>query len=522
VLKPLLEDPRVGKVGHNLKFDYQVLRRYGVTLAPIIFDTMVAGFVVNPLARAQTLSDLAYEELGIEMIPIEDLIGKGKEQITFDVATIEDATRYAAEDADVAWRLYNQLAPEIETGNFEKLVQETEWPLIPVLAEMELAGIELDKDFLKDFSKTITKRIMDLEQDIWKVAGGAFNIASPNQLQDVLFNKLGMPTQGVKKGKTGYSTAASELDRLRGAHPIIDLITEYRELMKLKTTYVDALPTQVNPSDGRIHTSFSQVIAQTGRLSSTNPNLQNIPVRTELGREIRKAFVAPKGRTFVSADYSQIDLRVAAALSKDKNMIQTFKDGIDLHQQTAAELYGISIDEVTKEQRYNAKTINFGVLYGMSPHGLSVATGMTREEAVKFIERYYELRPGLAKYIEETKAFARKNEYTATLWGRKRPCPEINSNNYVVSQSAERMAVNVPIQGTSADVIKLAMIALAPVLPEGAIQLLQIHDELIVETDEGNAEEVAKLMRETMEGVANIGVPLASETNIGKNWGDLK
>ncbi len=292
--------------------------------------------------------------------------------------------------------------------------------------------------------------------------------------------------------------------------------------MKLKTTYVDALPTLISPVDGRIHTSFSQTIAQTGRLSSTNPNLQNIPVRTELGREIRKAFITPKGRVFVSADYSQIDLRVAAALSKDKDMIQTFKDGVDLHQQTAAELYGVKLDEVTKDQRSNAKTINFGVLYGMSPHGLSVATGMTREEAVQFIDRYYELRPGLAKYIEDTKAFARKNEYTETLFGRRRPCPEINSNNYVVSQAAERMAVNVPIQGTSADIIKLAMIALAPKLPEGANMLLQIHDELIVETDEKNAEEVAKIMKQTMQSVADIGVPLASETAIGHNWGELK
>lgn len=521
-LGPALEDPKIGKVGHNLKFDYQVLRRYGITLAPIVFDTMVAGFIVNPLARSQTLSDLAYNELGLEMIPIEEMIGKGKDQITFDAVTIEDATRYAAEDADVAWRLYRHLLPEFESDSFKKLAEQTEWPLIPVLAEMELAGIGLDTGFLKQFSKTITKRILDLEQEIWKHAGGSFNVSSPSQLQDVLFGKLGLSTQGVKKGKTGYSTAAGELEKLRGQHPIVELLFEYRELMKLKITYVDALPAMVNPADGRVHTSFSQTIAQTGRLSSTNPNLQNIPVRTELGREIRNAFVAPEGRVFVSADYSQIDLRVAAALSKDEDMIETFHQGVDLHQQTAAELYGVKLEDVTKDQRYNAKTINFGVLYGMSPHGLSVATGMTREEAAGFIDRYYQLRQGLAKYIEDTKAFARKNEYTETLFGRRRPCPEINSNNYVVASAAERMAVNVPIQGTSADIIKLAMIALAPKLPEGTDMLLQIHDELIVETDEAQGEAVARLMKETMEGVYDLGVPLVSEANIGHSWGELK
>jgi len=521
-LKPILEDKKIGKVGHNIKYDYQICKRAGIHVQNIVFDTMVAGFILNPLARTQGLGDLAYGELGIEMIPIEELIGtKGKDQKSFDQTDIAVATEYACEDADVAWRLYEHLAPQIQKEGFAELAEKTEWPLIEVLGDMELNGIELDVEFLNKFNKKLSKDILECQEKIWKIAGGTFNISSPNQLQDILFNKLGLPTQGVKKGKTGYSTAANELDRLRGTHEIIDHISQYRELTKLKSTYVDALPGQVSPVDNRVHTSFNQTIAQTGRLSSMNPNLQNIPVRTEIGREIRKAFVAPKGRVLVSADYSQIELRVAAALSKDEGMIETFKKGIDLHQQTAAELYGVKLDDVTKEQRYAAKTINFGVLYGMSAHGLSVATGMTREEALGFIARYFEVRPKLKQYIEDTKEFARKNEYTATLLGRKRPCPEINSKNHIIAAAAERMAVNVPIQGTAADIYKLAMIEVAPKLGEESKLLLQIHDELIVETDVDKADHVAKILKDTMEKAYDLGVPLAVDTDSGQNWGEL-
>lgn len=521
-LKPVLEDPKIGKVGHNIKYDYQIYKRAGIHIKNIAFDTMVAGFILNPVARTQGLGDLAYSELGVEMIPIEELIGtKGKDQKSFNQTDIAAATQYACEDADVAWRLYEKLAPELKKEGFEELAERTEWPLIEVLGDMELNGIELDVDFLAKFNKTLSKDILACQEKIWKIAGSTFNISSPNQLQEVLFTKLGLPTQGVKKGKTGYSTAANELDRLRGTHEIIDHISQYRELTKLKSTYVDALPGQVSKVDGRVHTSFNQTIAQTGRLSSINPNLQNIPVRTEIGREIRKAFVAPKGRVLVSADYSQIELRVAAALSKDNGMIETFKKGIDLHQQTAAELYGVKLDNVTKQQRYAAKTINFGVLYGMSAHGLMVATGMTREEAASFIARYFEVRAKLKQYIEDTKAFARKNEYTATLLGRKRPCPEINSKNHIISAAAERMAVNVPIQGTAADIYKLAMIAVAPKLDEDSKLLLQIHDELIVETPKDKADKVAKMLKETMEEVYDLGVPLAVDTDYGQNWGEL-
>ncbi|MDB5179108.1 MAG: polymerase [Patescibacteria group bacterium] len=528
-LKPVLENSKIGKTGHNVKFDYEVLRQHGVRVAGIVFDTMIAAFLLNSLGRAQSLDDLAYSELGVEMIPIKEMIGADKKsQITFDKTLIEEATTYAAEDADMSWRLYEklrvQLAEFAEVNEYgwslERLATEVEWPIIGVLGEMELAGIELDVPFLERLGERLERRIGELKAKIFDLAGEEFNMGSPAQLSQILYGRLGLNSAGIKKGKTGISTAAGELEKLRDAHPIIDLIMEYRELDKLRSTYVNALPDMVG-RDGRVHTSFSQVIAQTGRLSSSNPNLMNIPVRTELGREIRQAFVAPKGRVLVSADYSQIELRVAAALAGDEAMIETFKRGIDLHQQTAAELFGVPLEAVTKEQRSAAKTINFGVLYGMSAHGLSVATGMDGKEAAGFIERYFEVRPKLREYIEATKKFAMDNQYTATLFGRRRPCPEIRSNNYIMRQAAERMAVNVPIQGTAADIYKLAMIEVVKRLDSDSHLLLQIHDELIVEAPEAKAVAVAAMMAEVMSGVIDLGVPLAVDTATGKHWGEL-
>jgi len=533
-LKVVFENPKIGKVGHNAKFDYEMLRKYGITVAPIVFDTMVAAFLLDPLSRSQSLNDLAFRELGVEMIPISDLIGKGKSEVTFDKCLIEDATTYAGEDADMSWRLYRQLKKRLEAerdrpGPYERwddwnmwrLAEDIEWPIIPVLAEMERDGIELDTARLAEFGARLAKKIGELKGDIYAYAGEEFNLGSPAQLGQVLYGRLGLSTAGLKKGKTGWSTAAAELEKLRDDHPVVELIMQFRELDKLKNTYVDALPGQVAP-DGRVHTSFSQVVAQTGRLSSSNPNLMNIPVRTELGREIRACFVAPAGRILVSADYSQIELRVAAALSGDEAMIETFKSGMDLHRATAAELYGVPLEDVTKEQRSAVKAINFGVLYGMSAHGLSVATGMEGKEAAGFIERYFEVRPKLREYIEATKKFAWDNQYTATLFGRRRPCPEIRSSNYQIRQGTERMAVNVPIQGTAADIYKLAMVELAARLDADCRLLLQIHDELIVEAPEGKGQEVAKLMQEVMGGVIDLGVPLAVDTGIGENWGELK
>jgi DNA polymerase-1 len=519
-LREVFENPKIGKVGHNAKYDYKILRRYGITTTPVNFDTMVAAFILNPLGRSQSLDDLAYAEFGIEMIPITELIGKGRNQISFDAIEINQATTYAGEDADITWRLYERMRGQIDEDGFKRLAEMTEWPLIEVLAEMELAGIELDTAFLNEFNEKLKGQINELKEKIWQQAGEEFNIASPAQLANILFNRLGLDKVGVKKGKTGFSTAASELEKLRDAHAIIPLISEYRELSKLQTTYTETLPKQVDEKS-RLHTTFNMTIAQTGRLNSTNPNLQNIPVRTEIGREIRKAFVAPKGRILISADYSQIELRVAAALSKDEGMIETFKQGIDLHQQTAAEMFGIPLDQVTKEQRYSAKTINFGVLYGMSPHGLSVATGMSQQEAKEFIDRYFEIRKTLKEYIEGLKEFARKNSYTETLLGRRRPSPEINSSNFQIRSGAERIAVNVPIQGTAADIMKLAMVEVHRKLENSTQMLLQIHDQLILEADAAEVDQVSKMLKDTMESVYDLGVPIVADVSTGHSWGEL-
>ena len=520
-LKPIMEDPNIGKTGHNIKFDVEMLLRYGVDVQGIVFDTMIAAFLINSLGRSQSLDDLAYNEFGVEMIPISELIGKkGKDQSSFDAVPVEDAIIYASEDADMSWRLYKRLKPRLVEDGLEELAASMEWPLISVLAHMEMAGIELDVPFLNEFAVRLNGSLSDLKVQIYDLAGEEFNLGSPAQLAQILYGRLGLSTVGLKKGKTGFSTAAGELEKLRDAHPIVSLIMQYRELEKLRGTYVEALPDMVK-SDGRVHTSFSQTIVASGRLSSNNPNLQNIPVRSELGREVRRAFVAPKGRVFVSADYSQIELRVAAALAHDEAMIQTFKDGVDLHVATAAELYAIPLADVTKDQRAAAKTINFGVLYGMSAHGLSVATGMDGKEAQGFIDRYFEVRPKLKAYIEDTKAFGRRKGYTATLFGRRRACPEINSSNFSIRQGAERVAVNIPIQGTAADIYKLAMVAVTRKLDSESKLLLQIHDELIVETTKDKAEAVSKLLKDTMEQVYDIGVPLAVDVAVGTNWGEL-
>ncbi len=524
VIKPLLEDTKIGKVGHNIKFDYQVMKRHGVNVSPISFDTMVAAFLLNPIGRAQTLSALAYAELGIEMVEITELIGaKGKGQKTFAEVPVSEATVYAAEDADMSWRLYELLAKQLKGyGQVSEVADQMEWPLIPVLGDMECAGVELDVDFLTEFAKEINARLTKIEEQIWELAGEKFNIASTQQLKVILFDKLKIESSALKKIKTGVSTAASELEKLRGAHPIIDLLFEYRESAKLKSTYVDALPLLVNPTTGRIHTSYSQTIAQTGRLSSTNPNLQNIPVRTELGREIRHAFVAGKGKVLVAADYSQIELRLAAELADDKPMIEAFKSGIDIHTLTAAEMFGIDPSDVTKDQRSGAKTINFGVLYGMSPHGLSQATGMDYAESRAFIDRYFELRKGVADYIERIKIQAHAKGYTETLFGRRRPCPDVKSNNYVIRSAAERAAVNMPLQGTAADMMKLAMIKIAQTLPKGAQMLLQIHDELIIECGQDQVAAVAAVLRKDMLGVHKFSVPIEVNISAGLSWGTLE
>jgi DNA polymerase-1 len=501
-------------VGYDLKRTYEVLLEIGVTNLPVTgHDALIAAFDLNALLREQTLTEIAASELGYEGSPFEDI-------------DTDEVISRAAEIIAVLKALHVSQDKALKAvPKFPKLVEDVEWPVIPVLARMEHTGIQLDTDYLKKFADEIDDLISDYEQQIYGHANQEFNIGSPTQLAEILFDedKLNLPKQGIKKGKTGYSTAASELDKLRGQHPIIDLITQYREVAKLKSTYVDTLPTQVD-ENSRLHTTFSLTIAQSGRLSSNDPNLQNIPTRTDLGRRVRTAFVAGKGNKLVSADYSQFELRLAAVLADDTELIQMFNDGADIHATTAAQVYGRELEDVTKQMRRQAKVVNFGILYGMSPHGLATAANMTYEQATHFITRYKELRKPLFDYTDTIREFARKEGYVETLFGRRRPMPDIHSSNFMVRQAAERAAINMPIQGTEADLMKLAMTEVDRLLAEqhnDCKQLLQIHDSILVECPAEVAERVAKLLKDTMENIYELPVKLTVDTTIGDNWGEL-
>ncbi len=500
-------------VGYDTKATLKVLLGMGATELPKVkHDVLIGAFILNSLIRAQTLTELAQVELrydgsSFEELSDEELLGRGAEI----AALIRALTS-------------RQRAEMAENTKFEQLNETVDMPVIPVLARMEYQGIQLDTEYLAKFANEINDSISDLEQEIYGYADEEFNIASPSQLAEVLFDTLQLPKQGIKKGKTGYSTAASELDKLRGQHPVIDLITQFREVTKLKNTYVDTLPKLVD-GHSRVHTTFNLTIAQTGRLSSTDPNLQNIPVRTELGKHIRTAFVAGKGKRLVSADYSQFELRLAAAMSNDSDMVDMFNRGADIHLTTAAQIYGRAPEDVTKQMRSAVKAVNFGVLYGMSPHGLSAVTGMNFTQAKSFIDEYFKLRAPLMGYLDKLKDQARKDGYVETLLGRRRPMPDIQSSNFMVRSGAERAAMNMPIQGTEADLMKLAMVAvdkeLAGKVPS-AHQLLQIHDSILIECDEADAKKVANILKDTMEAIyPGLPVKLAVDTSTGKNWGKL-
>lgn len=497
-------------IGYDVKYTLQVLLGLGYgDLPPVAHDVLIGAFMINSLRREQTMTELAQGDLGYEGSPFEDLDS-------------DEVISRAPEIIAVLQALHTDQAKQIaETPKYPELASEIEWPVIPVLARMEYEGIQLDTKYLANFNEQISDQISDLEQQIYGIADTEFNISSPAQLAEILFDKLALPTQGVKKGKTGYSTAATELDKLRNLHPIIDMITQYREVTKLKNTYVDTLPTMVD-ENSRVHTTYSLTIAQTGRLSSNDPNLQNIPVRTDLGKHIRTAFVAGPGKLLVSADYSQFELRLAAYLADDKELIKMFNDGADVHTATAAQVYGRTPEEVSKQMRRDAKVINFGVLYGMSPHGLSVATGMTMVAAKTFIDKYFELRKPLLNYMNALKEKARKDGYVETLFGRRRPSPDIHSSNFIVRQAAERAAINMPIQGTEADLMKMAMIALdKKLVGTSGKQLLQIHDSILVECDEQDAEGIAAMLKDVMENIYKLPVNITVDTSIGKNWGEL-
>lgn len=491
-------------IGHNIKSTLQILRSLGIYPEKIHHDTQVAAFLLNPLSRNLELDDLAGSELDLHLPSPED----GGTQ---------------ADPAAVIWKLQEIQGQQLaELPKLAKLAGDIEWPIISVLAEMEYRGIELDVEYLKKFDEELKDSLSDTEQQIYGHANQEFNVASPIQLSEVLFEKMQLPSKGIKKGKTGYSTASSELDKLRGQHPIINLITSYREVAKLMNTYVEPLPNQVDQND-RLHTTYNMVVAQTGRLSSEKPNLQNIPVRSDLGRKIRTAFVAGKGNLLISADYSQIELRIAALLSNDKDMIDMFNRDVDIHTATAAEVYGREPEDVTKNMRRDAKVINFGVMYGLSPHGLSAATGMTFVAAKEFIDKYFEIRPKLVAYIESLKDQANNQGYTETLFGRRRPTPDVKSSNFMVREAAMRAAINMPFQGTAADIMKLAMIKLQTMLRDkkDAHMLLQIHDSVLVECPKDQADELAREIKKVMESACKLPVKLTVDTATGKNWGQL-
>ncbi len=523
-LKEILEDPNIKKNGHNLKFDIRVIKQYNINVEPLNFDTMIASYLLNPGVRQHNLDALTFSELGFEKISKKDLLGRDK--VAFDELDIKKLSIYSCEDADFTQRLVKKLKPKLKKQKLYKLFKEIEMPLIKVLAQMEDNGIKLDEAFLKKLSEETKNKLQKLQKEIWEMAGEVFNINSTQQLKNILFKKLKISTEGISKTKTGFSTAAGELEKLKDKHQIISLIQEYRELNKLLTTYIDALPKMVNKQTGRIHTSFNQTVTATGRLSSTDPNLQNIPVRTPLGKKIRRAFIAPTGKVLLSLDYSQIELRLAAHMSGDKKMIKAFKQGEDIHASTAAEIHGVKLDEVTPQMRREAKAINFGILYGQGPRGLAQTAGIPYEQAKNFIDEYFAAFPEIEKFIKKTIEKARKKGYTETLFGRRRYLPEINSSVIQVRKAAERMAINTPLQGSAADIIKIAMIQIHKFIQEkyknNIKMLLQVHDELVFEVEGKIVLDVAKQIKNIMEKVIKLKVPLIADAKIGKNWEDMK
>ncbi|MBW3571685.1 MAG: DNA polymerase I [Gemmatimonadetes bacterium] len=523
-LLDLLEDEQVRKVGQNLKYDFLVFRREGITLRGLDFDTMVASYVLEPGRREHGLDSLALQHLDHRTIAYDEVTGKGKAQIPFAEVGLDAACTYAAEDADIALRLVEKFAPELESLHLDSLFRDIEMPLVHVLAEMEWNGIRIDEPFFRRMGEELRSAQKALEGQIYVEAGEEFNIGSTPQLREILFGKLGLPV--IKKTKTGASTDVDVLQALAAkGHPLPTLLMQYRQIDKLRGTYVDTLPHAVNPETGRIHTSFSQTIAATGRLSSSDPNLQNIPIRTEMGAEIRRGFIPAEGQRFVSADYSQIELRILAHYSRDEAFVEAFRAGLDIHKQTASIVFGVPIDLVTKEMRDRAKTVNFGIIYGQGPFSLGNQLGISNAEAKEFIEEYFRRFPGVRRYLDEQVELAKTRGYVETLTGRRRYLPELKSRNWNIRAFGERAATNAPIQGTAADLIKIAMIRIQDDLHAGVVpakMLLQVHDELLFETPAGSEPAVQEFVRDRMENAARLEVPLKVEGGVGDNWLETK
>ncbi len=521
--KPFFESKSIEKIGQNIKYDLKILSHYGVQIKGKLFDTMIAHYLINPDMR-HNMDVLSETYLKYSPKSIEDLIGKkGKNQKSMREVALEDIKEYAAEDADITYQLKQNFSPILDKAETKKLFDEIEIPLIPVLAAMELEGINLNVPFLKEMSVEMAKESAALEQKIYETAGEKFNLASPKQLGDILFDKLKIGGAKQKKTKTGqYATGEEILSYLEKDNPIVKDILEWRQMVKLQSTYIDALPNQVDAKTGRVHTDYMQTVAATGRLSSNNPNLQNIPIRTERGRLIRKAFIArDENYTLVSADYSQIELRIIAALSGEENMIKAFQNNEDIHRSTAAKVFNVPLEEVTKEQRSNAKTVNFGIIYGVSAFGLSNQTSLSRKESAELIDAYYATYPKLKSYMANQVDFAREHGYVQTVLGRRRYLKDINSANMMVKSGAERNAVNAPIQGSAADIIKIAMINIHKKLTSEnwkSKMLLQVHDELVFDVHNSELEKIQPMIKHEMENAFKMDVPLDVEIGMGKNW----
>lgn len=521
-LAPALQHPEIEKVGQNIKFDILALRKYGVRVKGPLFDTMLAHYLLNPELR-HGMDYLAETYLKYKTVPIEDLIGpKGKKQASMRTVSIEQIKEYAAEDADVTLRLKHYFAPLLKQEGLESLFFEMEMPLIYVLAEMEATGVKLDTNALKQSSEVLSQQLTALEESIYDLAGQSFNINSTKQVGEILFDKLKLDEKAKKTKTGGYSTSEEVLEKIRGKHPIVDKLLEYRGIKKLLSTYIDALPALIHPETGKIHTSFNQAVTATGRLSSTNPNLQNIPVRDELGREIRKAFIADDDDCiFFSADYSQIELRLMAHLSNDPHMVEAFCSGADIHAATAAKIYGIPVEEVTSDMRRKAKTANFGIIYGISVFGLAERLSIPRAESKELIDGYFQTYPRIKEYMEESIRVAKEKGYVETLFKRKRFLPDINSHNAIVRGYAERNAINAPIQGSAADIIKLAMIRIHQRFEAEHLKsrmILQVHDELNFNVRKEEFDRVKEIVLDCMEHVLQLRVPLIADCGEGKNW----
>jgi DNA polymerase I len=528
---PLLADPAIGKVAHNANYDLTVLAEHGLEVAPVTCDTMIAEWLLNPGSHNLGLKNLAWTRLGIEMTSIDDLIGSGKKQITMDRVPVEKAAPYACADVDMTLRLANQLQPELRAKKLWDLFSEVEMPLLPVIVAMQRAGIKLDIGALADMSRDLGRRLEELQGEIQAYVGHPLNINSTQQLSVALFDEMGLALPWMRRGKSGhYSTAADVLEKIKDQHPVVSRILEHRQLSKLKGTYVDALPALVNPRTGRVHTSFNQTGSVTGRFSSSNPNLQNIPIRTELGREIRRAFVAEEGWLLLAADYSQVELRVLAHISGDPAMLAAFGRDEDIHASTAAAIYGVPLQEVTSDQRRVAKMTNFAISYGVTGYGLSERTSLSPEEADAFIQTYFRTYPRIREYIEQTRKQARDEGYVETLLGRRRYFPELATKSldprrampsHNVREAAYRMAINAPIQGSAADIIKVAMNRLWRELQAQGLRsrmLLQVHDELVLEVPQPELERAIPLTVEMMEKAYPLRAPLKVDAKVGKNW----